>query len=174
MIGTQLALPYLSPGVAVSAVISLDATRAIPTWRADEHLFRLLLQLRETTDKEVVIQTRTDSDNLLIHASRGAVERFYDDEIALREMLQYPPFNTFILLTWIGNQKSVQELGNPIEEQLKEHPVQFYNNPNSTPQKTVRHGLIRIDPTDTPPELMEALRRLPPYVKIEINPERIV
>jgi hypothetical protein len=54
--------------------------------------------------------------------------------------------------------------------------VQFYNNPNSTTQKTERHGLLRIphDDTETYRELIPKLRALPPYVKVEINPERIV
>lgn len=176
LIGTQIALPYLSHGVDVSAVISLDATRAIPTWRADEYLFRLLMRLRECTVKEVVIQTRTESDNLLIHASRGAVERFYDDEIALRSMMKYPPYSTFILLSWVGTVSSVTELGKPIETLLDTCAVQYYNNPNSSPDKTLRHGLIRIPHTNKEAltEIIALLRRVPPYVKVEINPERIV
>lgn len=176
LIGTQIALPFLSCGVAVSAVISLDAARAIPTWRADESLFRLLLRLRECTAKEVLVQTRTETDNLLIHATRGAVERFYDDEIALRKMLQYPPFSTFILLTWLGTSTSVHELEKPITAALADFSVQFYNNPNSTKDKTQRHGLIRIatEDTDTLAAVLPKLRSLPPYVKVEIDPERIV
>lgn len=176
LIGTQLALPFLSAGVAVSAVISLDAARTIPTWRADESLFRLLLRLRECTAKEVIVQTRTETDNLLIHATRGAVERFYDDEIALRKMLQYPPYSTFVLLTWVGTNTSVHELEKPILAALSLHDVQYYNNPNSTPDKTERHGLIRIAATDekTYATILARLRTLPPYVKVEINPERIV
>jgi len=176
LIGTQIALPFLSQGVDVSAVISLDATRAIPTWKADESLFRLLLRLRECTSKEVLVQTRTESDDLLIHATRGATERFYDDEIALRQMLQYPPYNTFILLTWAGSPSSVIELGKPIEEILKDLETQYYYNPNSTQTKTLRHALLRIphSVTKLPPEIIPTLRRLPPYVKVEINPERIV
>lgn len=176
LIGTQIALPFLSRGVDVSAVISLDAARSIPTWRADEHLFRLLLRLRECTSKEVIVQTRTETDNLMIHATRGAVERFYDDEIALRKMLQYPSFSTFLLLTWIGTASSVLDLEKPIAVILKDYQVQYYNNPNSTHNKTHRHGLIRI-PADSHTEydsLLTKLRSLPPYVKVEINPERIV
>lgn len=176
MIGTQIALPYLSHGVDVSAVISLDATRAIPTWRADEYLFRLLMRLRECTAKEVIVQTRTESDNLLIHATRGAVERFYDDEIALRSMMQYPPYSTFILLSWVGSITSVGELGKPVENLLQDYEVQYYNNPNSSKEKTLRHGLIRV--SHTKPEslanIITLLRRVPPYVKVEMNPERIV
>ncbi|MCB9812739.1 hypothetical protein H6778_03725 [Candidatus Nomurabacteria bacterium] len=176
LIGTQLALPFLSAGVAVSSIISLDAARSIPTWRADESLFRLLLRLRECTAKEVIVQTRSESDNLLIHATRGAVERFYDDEIALRQMLQYPPFSTFILLTWVGTSTSVVELEQPIKVALTDLPVQFYNSPNSSTGKAQRHGLIRIPSADTTlyEAALQKLRNLPPYVKVEIDPERIV
>ncbi|MCD5381123.1 MAG: hypothetical protein LR008_00935 [Candidatus Pacebacteria bacterium] len=177
LIGTQIALPFLNHGVDVSAIISLDAARSIPTWRADESLFRLILRLRECTVKEVVIQTRTETDNLMIHSTRGAIERFYDDEIALRKMLQYPPFSTFILLTWIGTVSSVLELAKPIMTILGDHEVQYYNDPNSTKDKTQRHGLIRIPQGEGAaiyPDLLAKLRSLPPYVKVEINPERIV
>lgn len=176
LIGTQIALPFIGRGVDVSAIISLDATRTIPTWRADESLFRLLLKLRECTTKEVLVQTRTESDNLLIHATRGAIERFYDDEIALRRMLQYPPYSTFILLTWLGNNKTSHELEETISSSLAEFQIQCYNNPNSTADKIERHGLIRVpaDDTVTREKLLPKLRALPPYVKVEINPERIV
>jgi len=176
LIGTQIALPYLNQGLAVSAIISLDAARSIPTWRADESLFRLILKLRECTTKEVLVQTRTESDNLMIHATRGAIERFYDDEIALREMLQYPPYSTFILLTWLGSNVSVLELEKPIKASLENFKVQYYNNPNSTADKTQRHALLRIARNDNNlyQEVLPRIKNLPPYIKIEINPERIV
>lgn len=176
LIGTQVALPFLSAGVEVSAVISLDAARTVPTWRADESLFRLLVRLRECTAKEVIIQTRTETDNLLIHATRGAVERFYDDEIALRKMLHYPPYSTFVLLTWVGTSTSVHEVEIPIKNALAKFAVQYYNNPNSTNVKTERHGLIRVpvENSELYSSLLEKLRTLPPFVKIEIDPERIV
>ncbi len=176
LIGTQIALPYLNQGVDVSAIISLDAARSIPTWRADESLFRLILKLRECTAKEVIVQTRTESDNLMIHASRGAIERFYDDEIALRKMLQYPPYSTFILMTWLGTISSVMDLEKPIVSLLSDYQVQYYNNPNSTTDKTQRHGLLRIpnENKELYAELIPKLKNLPPYVKVEINPERIV
>lgn len=176
LIGTQLALPFLTNKVDVSAIISLDAARTIPTWRADEYLFRLLLRLRECTNKEVIVQSRFKTDNLLIHASRGAVERFYDEEISLREMLQYPPYSTFILLTWSGNSSSVLNLEKTISNTLIQFPTNFYNNPNSTNLKTNRHCLIRIPRNEKVmyKSLLNKLKSLPPYIKIEINPDRIV
>lgn len=176
LIGTQVVLPYLNHGVTVSSIISLDAARSIPTWRADESLFRLLLRLRECSSQEVIVQTRTEVDNLLTYATRGAIERFYDDEIDLRRMVQYPPLCTFILLTWAGNDKACKETEQIISNTLQTDALQCYSNPNSTKEKTTRYGLVRAsrDDKESYNILLERLRALPPYVKIEINPERIV
>ena len=176
LIGTQIALPYLNRGVDMSAIISLDAARSTPTWRADESLFRLLMKLRECTAKEVLVQTRSEPDPLVSYASRGASERFFDDEIALREQLKYPPFARFILLTWSGTQAIVAEAEKVVRMIMDTTHMQYYSNPHSTPTETQRHGFIRVDATDTAlyEELIDKARRLPPYIKIEINPERIV
>ena len=176
LIGTQIALPYLYRGVDVSAIISLDAARATPTWRADESLFRLLLRLRECTAKEVLVQTRAEPDMLVSYAAKGSTERFFDDEISLREQLKYPPFCTFILLTWSGTGEAVTKAEKDIRETLNSPLAQYYANPHSTPAQSHRHALIRIDSKDTKTyeEIIQKVRQVPPYVKVEINPERIV
>lgn len=176
LIGTQVVLPYLQQGVAVSAIVSLDAARSIPTWRADESLFRLLLTLRESSSQEVLVQTRTETDNLLTYATRGAIERFYDDELELRRMVQYPPICTFILLTWAGSVAATNDTEELITNTLKDEQIQCYNHPHSTQTKVMRHGLIRLNPEDKQSYIttLDRLRSLPPYVKIEVNPERIV
>lgn len=175
LIGTQMVLPYLSRGVSLSALTSLDAVRATPTWKADESLFRLLLKLREITEKEVLLQTRASSDELLEHASRGAIEKFYDDEIALRQLLRYPPFVTFVLLTWTGDAEVALRAENIIKNTLSVEG-EYYQSPQSRPSKQLRHCLLRADHTsiDSYKTLMAQLTSLPPFVKIEINPEKIV
>ncbi len=176
LIGTQVAIPHLHRGVDMSAIISLDAARSTPTWRADESLFRLIMKLRECSIKEVLIQTRSDIDPLLEYANKGAVERFFDDEISLREQLQYPPFSTFILLSWSGTEAIVRESEQDVGQILTSPLAEFYTNPYSTPAHTIRHVLMRISHTDSAglQTALEQVRHLPPYVKIEINPERIV
>lgn len=176
LLGTQLAIPHLHKGVDFSAIISLDATRAVPTWRADESLFRLLLKLRECSTKEVLVQTRSEVDTLLTHAQRGAIERFYDDEITLRQMLNYPPFANFILLSFAGTTDAVKATTESIKSSLGITHVEYYHNPNSTSEKTVGHALVRISssPTAKERELFNKIKALPPFVKIEVNPERIV
>lgn len=176
LIGTQVALPHLHRGVDMSAIISLDAARSTPTWRADESLFRLIIKLRECSVREVLIQTRSDPDPLVEYASKGAVERFFDDEISLRSQLHYPPFSTFILATWSGTATLTKESETAIKQILKTPLAEFYTNPHSTEAHTVRHALIRIPigNKDALSEVLHEIRQLPPYVKVEINPERIV
>jgi len=175
LVGTAMALPYLTPGVGMSAIVSLDAARSIPTWRADEWLFQFLLHLRELSRRDVFVQTRTDEDNLLTYASRGALERFYDDEIKLREELRYPPFSTLILCTWQGPTTTIKNVDEVIKVAAGNHKVHCYNDPFSTPEKATRHALLRLSPEAArDPALLARLRALPPYIKIEINPDRIV
>lgn len=176
LIGTQIAIPYLANGVDFSAIVSLDATRAIPTWRADESLFRLLLKLRESTEKEVLVQTRTETDDLLTHASRGALERFYDEEIDLRRALSYPPFSRFVLLTWTGTAEVAKEMQQKMKDLLGTVDVEYYFNPSSTKQKTFGHALLRFKDMKHPKqvEILKKIRTLPPHIKVEVNPDRIV
>jgi primosomal protein N' len=176
LLGTQLAVPYLNQGVDFSAIVSLDATRAVPTWRADESLFRLLLKLRECTNKEVLVQTRSETDTLLTHAVRGATERFYDDEISLRQMLSYPPFSRFILLSWVGSLESAKATADTVKTALGITHVEHYFNPSSTPKKTLGHALVRMShtPSAKERELLDKIKVLPPFIKVEVNPERIV
>lgn len=176
LVGTQMTLPYLIPkGVDLSAVVSLDATRSNPTWRADEQTLRLLLLLRDFSHKEVLVQTRTPADDLLKNASTGLIDSFYNDELELRSSLQYPPFAVFILLSWQGTSESVKV----VEEEVLNRTTPFvgncYSSPLSTEQKTLRHALFRISPQDKDlPTLIETISKFPPYIKVEIDPSRIV
>ena len=175
LIGTSMALPYITKPVECSAVISYEAMRAVPTWRADETVFSQLITLREITSKEVLVQTRNDPDELLTLASRGLVDQFYDGEITLRKALSYPPYSVFVLLSWLGNKTQAQEIETYITAHIPDIEIQFYNAPQSTEEKTVRFGLLRIEEKTYPnKEIVEKLRSLPPYIKIEINPSRIV
>jgi primosomal protein N' (replication factor Y) (superfamily II helicase) len=176
LLGTQIALPYLNRGVELSAIISLDAARSTPTWRADESLFRLLIKLRECTSREVLVQTRNEPDPLVGYAGRGAIERFFDDEISLRQQLKYPPFSTFILLTWSGPIDVVTEAEKIIKATLDTPLAQYYTNPHSSKEQCHRHALLRIETSDTATyeKIIERIKKVPPYVKVEINPERIV
>jgi primosomal protein N' (replication factor Y) len=176
LLGTQMLMPYFPDNITVSAIVSLDAVRAIASWRADETVFRLILELREHTSREVMIQTRSETDDLLIYAGRGAINRFHDDEIALRQMLKYPPFAKFIFLSWQGAPALITDTEALIKKMLAVHSLSgnFYTNPHSKQKEQLRHCLLRLDPAIDTKLLIETLRHLPPYVAVTINPDRIV
>ncbi len=176
LVGTQMALPYLSDqGVDLSAVISLDATRANPTWRADEEVFRLMLQLREISHKEVVVQTRSKPDELLTYVTQGHLDNFYSDELALREALNYPPYSTFILLSWTANKTTVDNIEESVKTLTSKYEGMYYSNPIATDDKILRHALFRLTPHSKDLQtFIEITRNLPPYIRVEIDPSRIV
>lgn len=176
LVGTQMTIPYLTDkGVDLSAIISLDATRANPTWRADEDVLRLLFELRELSHKEVVVQTRSKPDILLSYATSGSLDSFYTDEISLREQLSYPPFSTFILLSYVGNKSTVEETEKQIKLLTRTFDGSYYSNPFSHDDKILRYALFRITNTSKNlSDFIQIIRSLPPYIKMEIDPNRIV
>jgi primosomal protein N' len=175
ILGTAVALPYLPTNLTTSCVTSYEATSSIPSWRADEILFRLLLELREKNSNEVIIQHRTELGPVVTHATRGALEHFYTEEIELREMLQYPPFSVLVLCTWQGPRQSVQAIEVELHNALQAYNPLIYSHPLSNQKKARRHALLRIPAHHWPnQELQSILRGLNPGVSVQINPDRIV
>jgi primosomal protein N' len=118
---------------------------------------------------------RSEPDDLIELARRGLVDQFYDGEIQVRKSLGYPPYSTFILLSYMGKKEEVAQMEEGIKAILGTYEPQFYSAPYSNAEKTLRYGLLRIAPHAWPsPTLIAALRALPPYIKIEMNPEKIV
>lgn len=175
LVGTAMALPYLEHPVEHAAIVSLDAARMIPTWRADEELLALILTLREKTAGSVWVQSRTEPDSLIEYATRGLVDQFYADEIELRAALHYPPFAVFVHLSYECTKEAAAELESLIEETVKPSNISFYTVSKTSESQYIRNGLIRVPKNAWPdPALMDRLRMLPESIRIEINPQRIV
>ncbi len=175
LLGTAMVMPYIETPIPYSMITSLDAARAIPTWRSDEELFSLLLSIREKTSHMMYVQTRTEPDDLLRLAETGNLEQFYTEELALRKQLSYPPFFTFIHLTFMGTAATVSATEAELTTHLEKWQPRFYHAPTTTSEHATKYGLLRIPRTLWPDEeLMTTLRTLPPYVRIEINPDRLV
>jgi primosomal protein N' len=176
LLGTSAALPYVARrGVTLSAVVSLDATRANPTWRSDEQTLHLLFTLRDLSEKEVIIQTRTPIDTLLESVHTGMIEGFYTEELTLRQSLSYPPYAVFFLLSWQGSHEFVKKTEEEILKRTEGYSAHCYHSPLSSGQKIIRHALFRISPHDKMlPNFIELIRHFPPYIKIERDPSRIV
>lgn len=175
LLGTHMAVPYLTEPVHLSVVVNMDALLATPTWRLEEENLALLLSLRERTTEQLLIQTRTPDSGVLTYAKSGAVEQFYTEELELRKTFNYPPYATFIHLTWQGPSEVVKKLEADIQKILVDYPLTTYPNPTASADTPIMYGLIRIPSTQWPDaRLSKLLRQIHPSVRIVINPDRIV
>lgn len=175
ILGTAMILPYLPQTILHTCVTSLEAAASIPSWRADEFFFRLLLELREKTQGDVLLQARHEPSPLVELASQGSIERFYTEELALRTQLQYPPFAKLILLTWSGTVSQVTSIEADITKHLPERTIHFYTHPLSQTEKVIKYGLLRIPHEQWPDtDLLTQLRSLPPHIKVQTDPDQII
>lgn len=175
MLGTQMALPYLTEPITTSIIVNMDALRATPTWHQQEETLGILLHLREHTTDAVLAQTRTGSDELLEYAGSGSLTRFYDEEIELRKTYHYPPYSHFIHLTWQGSPEALQKTEAVVASALESYKPTFYSAPPSAKGVSVRYALLRLPRANWPDtRLSELIRTLPPSVRIVMNPSRII
>ncbi len=175
MIGTTMALPYIHEPIDVSIVVNMDSLNATPTWRLQEENFALLLKLRELTKQTVYVQARTKERSLIDLAARGSIEQFYNEELELRKTFSYPPFATFVHLTWQGQKDVVEKMENLIKTVLAPYGISIYNSSFPPKGAVMQFGLIRLPPNKWPDQQLAAtLRELPPSIRIVINPDRII
>lgn len=175
MLGTYMAIPYLTKDVDHALVVSMDALLTTPTWRLEEENLALLLRLREITTGTVYLQSRTKEHDLITYAKHAEVERFYTDEIALRKSFNYPPFARFIHLTWQATLDEAKKIEAVVHELLDPFSISTYQSPLTPKDSVVIHGLIRTPAVTWPNEaLVSALKRLPPSIRVVHDPDRIV
>jgi len=174
MIGTQMALSHLTKPVTTSVVVNMDALQATPTWHQQEETLATLFHLREQTTDTVFVQTRVDPDTLMQYGAKGSLTKFYDEELELRERFNYPPFAHFIHLTWQEKNAAESKDSEKIHDMLQDVKSTFYTGLPSTKGVT-RHCLIRVPASSWPDKkLVPILRALPPFVRIVMNPDRII
>ncbi|MFA5142641.1 MAG: primosomal protein N' [Candidatus Omnitrophota bacterium] len=98
LVGTQMIAKGLDfPEVTLVGVVSADVSLNIPDFRASERTFNLLTQVggragRGDAGGEVIIQTYTPHHYAVLSAAKHDYEKFYEEEIASRKELFFPPF----------------------------------------------------------------------------------
>ena len=91
-------------------MINVEALINMPDFRSEENLFYQIEKLinflpaealaKTGEPKKLIIQTYNPENKLLEKAALGNYEEFYEAELKLREMLNYPPFYKLIKLTF--------------------------------------------------------------------------
>lgn len=105
LLGTQMIAKGLDfPNITLVGVLSADTMLHLPDFRASEKTFQLLTQVsgragRHKLAGEVVIQTYTPEHYSVELAGTQDYDRFYQQEMMVRKVHQYPPFYYLSLVT---------------------------------------------------------------------------
>ena len=105
LIGTQMIAKGLDlPGVTVAGVVNADLSLRESEYTASERTFQLLSQVagragRGALGGRVIIQTYAPDHPAVTAAASHDYEAFYQQEMRLRAMLDYPPFGRLARLT---------------------------------------------------------------------------
>jgi primosomal protein N' (replication factor Y) len=125
LIGTQMIAKGLDfPSVTLVAIISADGSLQIPDFRAAETTFQLLTQVAGRSGRgeragEVILQTYLPDHPLIHLATTHNYKAFFEQEIAVRELFQYPPFTHLVKFTFKGKEEgAVQSLAEAFRSDL--------------------------------------------------------
>lgn len=108
LVGTQMVAKGLDfENVTLVGVISADQALYVDDFRAAERTFSLLTQVvgragRGVRTGRAIIQTYTPQNDVILRASEQDYDRFYENEIKLRQMRGLPPFRDMYVFTLSG------------------------------------------------------------------------
>ncbi len=139
LIGTEMALLYLTEKIENSAVVSIDSFFSIPDFRINERILNILLKMRAMTDKNMIIQTRDVKQKIFDYAVRGNLIDFFKDEIDDRRALGYPPFSTLIKISVIGSKNQIAELVENLHKTIEPYTIDIF--PAFIPQAKGKFGI---------------------------------
>lgn len=178
LLGTEMAVAYLSKEIDATAVLSVDSLFTIPDFRINERVFTMLLRLRGRSTKHFLIQTRDMENRIFEYATKGNMADFYREEMAERKILDYPPFATLIKFTLEGGKQAVEKEMNAFAELLKERgyaPSVFPAFITTVKGKYRMNLLLKLPSRQWVDEkLLEIIRALPPAYAIRIDPEDVL
>lgn len=108
LVGTQMVAKGLDfENVTLVGVISADQALYVDDFRASERTFSLLTQVvgragRGQRIGRAVIQTYTPKNDVILRAAEQDYDRFYQQEIQLRQMRGLPPYRDLYVFTISG------------------------------------------------------------------------
>ncbi len=159
LVGTQMIVKgHDFPDVTLVGILAADMSLHASDYRASERTFQLLTQAagragRGEKPGNVVIQTYEPEHYSVQTASRQDYEAFYEEEIAYRDLLRYPP---------ISHMMSVQILS--YDEELG---MQFATRIRAIMEQNKRDGAIFIGPASAAIGKINDVYRMAVYVKMD-------
>jgi primosomal protein N' (replication factor Y) (superfamily II helicase) len=132
LVGTQMIAKGLHfPNVTLVGIIHADSALHQPDFRAAERTFQLLTQVagragRGDIEGEVFVQAFTPFHPAIQYARRHDYTGFYEQEVAFREQLKYPPVTRVALVTLKGrNEDKVKFSAEHLKRELQKGLADF-------------------------------------------------
>lgn len=126
LIGTQMIAKGLHfPEVTLVGVLASDASLQIPDFRAAENTFQLITQVagragRGSISGEVIVQTSLPDHPTIRLAAAQSYAAFFEQEMVIRKLYNYPPYTQLIKVTLSGEQaRQTLEYGHQLQRHLQ-------------------------------------------------------
>ena len=133
MIGTQMIAKGLHfPNVTLVGVINGDLILSFPDFRASEKTFQLITQVagragRGDKSGKVIIQTYQPENYVMENIKNSDYDKFYEKEIEMRDILEYPPFSKTINIGFSHtDEKILEEVSNEFFHLIKRDYVMVF------------------------------------------------
>ena len=187
LVGTEMAMFYLSDAVTDSIVVSFDTLFNIPSYRTNERIIELFLAIAERTRGKLYVQTKNPDEPIIELIKSNNYATWYRNELSERQEYNYPPFSTILKATWRGKESEkdaakdyMEELLGPFAPDIFESTVVIKGK-----RETVVNALIRPKSEDwslktlfetkgLSETLRETLSRLPDGAILSVNPDNLL
>lgn len=129
LVATSMIFGTTIEPVDMIAALSADNELHIPDFAQSERLFFTLWRLSHLAKKNMYIQTYNPSNVVFTSLVSQNWREFYNEELKIREALNYPPFSSIIKLTYShkNQQKTRQEaqiLAKKLRQQILSYKLQ--------------------------------------------------
>lgn len=121
LVGTQILAKGLDfKNVGLVGIILADSSLNIPDYRSPERTFQLITQVsgragREGGKSKVILQTYQPEDDTIKKAANRDYYGFYEQELAHRKNMNYPPFSDIITVIFVDKKGSKAEYSSTID-----------------------------------------------------------
>ena len=166
LLGTQMVTKgHDFPDVTLVGVLMADMSLYLDDYRAGERTFSMLTQVigragRGDKAGLAIIQTMNPDSEVIRLACAQDYERFFQNEIRLRRLLQFPPFCDMVLLTLTSpDEKELQKACLRLSEELRRQNMLEY--------KDV--PIVAFGPFEAPVYRVDNVYRMRMVVKCRLN-----
>lgn len=187
LIGTEMALFYLTDTVTDSIIVSFDTLFNIPSYRTNERIIELFLAIAERTKNKLYVQTKNPHEPIIELIQSNNYSTWYRQELAERIEYNYPPSSTILKITWRGKASEKEAVKDYLQEILASFSIDIFESSIVIKGKReiVVNALIRprrdewslhalLEGKGLSEILREALAKLPEGCTLSINPDNLL